>query len=244
MAKSVGQGHKRWDKAVSSGYEHIRRLTHELLLPAVERCAVIASRLRGLSKYQHSARVLGLSCRDLDYVLDAISCLTVLAHGILDCAGTEFRQFMTFSGWLRREIETQAADPTSATDPAERDTDFDYGKVLTYMQGPMMQSKLNRLLQDTPSNAEAAKSLSGDATSLHHSFKANLAKLKTGLPVEGGPISLWELTSLLERRCDIVFQQIAEAQKRNVVLGTPLALTSSEDGVIADMKMISEVYEP
>ncbi|GKZ85710.1 hypothetical protein AnigIFM56816_011681 [Aspergillus niger] len=35
----VGErGHKRWEKAVSSGYENVRRLTHECLLPALESC--------------------------------------------------------------------------------------------------------------------------------------------------------------------------------------------------------------
>ncbi|CAP79181.1 Pc06g01880 [Penicillium rubens Wisconsin 54-1255] len=49
----VGErGHKRWDKAVSGGYENIRRLTHECLLPALERSQVLLSRLVGWLRYE------------------------------------------------------------------------------------------------------------------------------------------------------------------------------------------------
>ncbi|KAI9827716.1 MAG: hypothetical protein M1832_004205 [Thelocarpon impressellum] len=37
------RGHKRWDKAITAGYESVRRLTHENLLPALERCGLVAA---------------------------------------------------------------------------------------------------------------------------------------------------------------------------------------------------------
>ncbi|KAI9882646.1 MAG: hypothetical protein M1823_005606 [Watsoniomyces obsoletus] len=234
------RGHKRWDKAIGSGYERVRRLTHELLFPAIERCAVLASRLRGVSKYHHSNAALGLSTENFNHILDAVSCLTILAHDILHSANAEHRQFATFSAWLRREIDAQATDPTSGTDPPERDLDLDYSKILGYMQGPMLRSKLNRLLQETPSNVGRGKFSASEGPMLLHRFKEDLAKLGAGLPLKGGPLSLWELTSLLGYRCDIVFQQIASAQRRNVIFTTPVTLTSSEDGIITDMKMSSE----
>jgi anaphase-promoting complex subunit 4 len=76
------QGHKRWDKAVAGGYENIRRLTHENLLPALERSQVLISRLVGLSKFHKLSDVLGLDTPKLKGIVETLDCLQLLAHRI------------------------------------------------------------------------------------------------------------------------------------------------------------------
>ncbi|KAL8930034.1 MAG: hypothetical protein Q9172_000119 [Xanthocarpia lactea] len=48
-------GHKRWEKAINIGYESVRRLTHENLLPALDRLSVLISRLRVSELHQFAA---------------------------------------------------------------------------------------------------------------------------------------------------------------------------------------------
>ena len=43
------QNIKKWQKRILDGYDAIRTLIHEHVLPAGERIAIILSRLRGLS---------------------------------------------------------------------------------------------------------------------------------------------------------------------------------------------------
>ena len=236
------QGYKRWDKAATSGYEQIRRLAHEYLLPALERCAVVVSRLRGLSKYQKSGNVLGLSTRALNNVSDIIDCLNLLGHEILNISGIELRQFVAFSSWLRHEIDLQSFDPASSSeDPAEKDGDIDYAKVLGYIQGPMVNSKLNQLLQETSPVVSSTTSFEEHESPLYDSFRLNFSRSRSRDTFNSTLLNLGKLYSYLERRCHDVFKQIAEAQKRNVLVGVMLPLTSSQDVTAVDMKMIQEV---
>jgi len=45
------QGQKRWEKSSMNGYETLRRLVHENLLPTCERLIVLFCRLRGLARW-------------------------------------------------------------------------------------------------------------------------------------------------------------------------------------------------
>lgn len=200
----------------------------------------MVSRLRGLSRYQHSNSELGLSLKDLNSVLDSISCLTLLAHHILRCSGAELAQFTAFSHWLRHEIDVQATEAgSSANDPAEKDVEIDYPKLLGYIQGPLMNSPLRHFLPEgAPKNKD---SLSGDEYPTYEWFKNALGKLDAGAPVDGKLPGLGDLTAYLEGRCEVVFKQIAEAQMRNVLFGGPVQLASNDDASVTDMKMLSEV---
>lgn len=225
-----------------SGYETIRRLAHENLLPALERCAVVAVRLRGLSKFHTSDSALGLSLRDLNGVVDGISCLSLLAHNILKYAGSELRQFIAFSNWLRHEIDIHAADPTStADDPAEKETDIDYAKVLDYIQGPMMNSRVAKLVS-TPSARTSATPDEGSP--LYGRLQEDLKKMDSGVVTDQELLGLCEINSSLDHHCSVVFQRVAESQKRNVLFGNPIRLTSNDTQLAGDMRMLFEVRHP
>ena len=197
---------------------------------------MVVSRLRGLSKYQNSGHILGLSTRALNNVIDVISCLNLLGHEILNTSGIELRQFVAFLSWLRHEIDLQSFDPASSSeDPAEKDGDIDYAKVLGYIQGPMVNSKLDPVLRETSSGVEE------DESPLYDSFKLNFSRSRSGGSFDSTLLNLGKLYSYLDRRCHDIFRQIAEAQKRNVLVGAMLLLTSSQDVTAVDMKMIQEV---
>ncbi|KAI9721737.1 MAG: hypothetical protein M1812_002072 [Candelaria pacifica] len=237
------RGHKRWDKAVTNGYETIRRLTHENLLPALERCAVLVSRLNGLSKYQESNAKLGLSTQELENVLDAINCFNLSAHCILIHTNTELEQFTAFSKWLRHEIDVQAtnSDGNPEEDNAERDPMIEHAKVLRYIQGAMTESRLTAFFDVPSSDSDRSQQkLSAYGGSAYESFKdklknCNAQSLSTStltLPV------LEDLSAYLGDQCQVVFRRIAEVEKRNVRLGAPIVLERDHTSRVMDMKML------
>ena len=218
-------------------------MAHEHLLPALERCAVVASRLRGLSRYQHSNSSFGLSLTDLNNVLDSTSCLTLLAHHILHRSGVESRLFTAFSTWLRHEIDVQSYDPgSSSNDPAEKDIEIDYPKLLDYIKGPMMNSYLSKFL--TSGSPTTDGSVVNEECPTYEAFKKSLEKLECGRLTDGRSLGLGELTSFLAHRCRALFAQIAEAQKRNVLFGAPIQVLAGDAASITDMKMLIKVSHP
>ena len=234
------QGQKRWEKAIVTGYENVRRLTHENLLPALERFCVLLSRLRGLSKFQESNAVLGLSMQELDNIFDTTNCLQLLAHHILIAAGSELRQFLAFSTWLRQEIEIQSTDPSSMHEHNERDVDIDHASVLKYIQGAMMKSRLqvyfkNQVQADNKSQWD----LGAQRRSLYELYKRELQENSPNAPLEKELPGLDALIAHLKIQCNVVFARIAETQRRNVRFGPLIALGSGVPNCM-DMRMVIE----
>ncbi|KAI9808154.1 MAG: hypothetical protein M1825_004611 [Sarcosagium campestre] len=236
------RGHKRWDKSVTSGYESVRRLTHENLLPALERCKVIVSRLRGLSRFQDTSAMLGLSTQSLNNVMNVIDCLNLMAHNMLKYSGEELRQFSAFSTWLRHEIDTQAAELTaSSEDLAEKDPGIDHAKVLDYIQGAMTLTKLTPLLAPAFDGDATGSWLQDKGSSVYQSFKDEFRKFDSVNRLGSQLPNLDHLTSHFERQCSVVFKEIAIAQRHNVLFGAPIFMTQGS-GRPFDARMLCKHY--
>ncbi|KAI9675657.1 MAG: hypothetical protein M1817_001024 [Caeruleum heppii] len=232
------RGQKRWDKAITTGYETVRRLAHESLLPALDRCSIVVSRLRGLSKCQETTGIFGLNTRHLNHIFDVLDCLALLTHNILKYASLELRQFAAFSTWLRREIEVQATEASSVEEAAEKDLALDYAKVLAYIQGPMTQSRLTPLLLRDAPLEEATKHRPEEwVPLLYDDFKKAMKELTMEDPADQEPQNFAGLMKHLHKRCGVVFDEIAEDQQRNVMVGAPLVLSEMEGRSLLDMKL-------
>lgn len=242
----IKQGQKRWEKATATGYENIRRLVHENLLPALERFSVLVSRLRGLSKFQESNTILGLSTQGLDNILDTTDCLQLLAHYILISTGSELRQFLAFSTWLRQEIETQSRDPVSASmhESNEKDANIDHASTLEYIQGAMIKSRLNEYFNgQVQPNKKSQWDLAAQGRSLFELYKRELNDLSANVPVERQLPGLDALIAHLDAQCKLVFAKIAETQRRNVRFGSVVPLGKGIPACM-DMRMLAEVGLP
>ena len=224
-----------------TGYESVRRLIHEHLLPALERFTVLVSRLRGLSKFQVTNAMLGLSTQDLNNVLDTVSCLQLVAHHLLITTNAELQQFHAFSGWLHQEIDTQSGD-ASTSDGPEKDFNIDHLRVLEYIQGAMTQSRLIDFL--TPI-AEAELStqwdLKAEGRSLFDLYKREMNQKDKRDPSKRLP-GLEALLGHLDDLCSIVFTKIGETQKRNVRIASPISLGSGVPFRV-DLRMVIEDHE-
>ncbi|KAL8943883.1 MAG: hypothetical protein Q9216_000777 [Gyalolechia sp. 2 TL-2023] len=234
------RGHKRWDKAVNTGYETIRRLTHESLLPALERLCVLLSRLRGLSRFQSSDVLLGLSTLELDDMLDSTNCLQLLSYRLLKCVISESKQFGAFSTWLRHEIEKQAADPNSATaqEMAEKDPSFDYPSILAYIEGVMMQSRMLTYL-GSPEEDQSQWNLDAEGRALFELYKRKLSDESKSIRPQKQLPGLRRLLRHLEAQSELAFDRISQTQQRNVQFGVPISLSTGASDCI-DMRMVVE----
>ena len=218
----------------------MRRLAHENLLPALERFAVLVSRLRGLSRFQHSNTDLGLSTQEFDNVLDTLNCLQLMAHQILIISSSELHQFLAFSVWLRQEMDFQACD-ASLAESAEKDVNVDHASALEYIQGAMTQSRLNSFFNlEAHAEETAPWDLAAEGRSLFELYKRGLQNASREDSCASRLPTLDALMKHLDTQCNAIFNGIAETQRRSVRFGAPVYL---QEGVPScmDMRMLHEV---
>ncbi|KAL1980545.1 hypothetical protein VTN96DRAFT_3990 [Rasamsonia emersonii] len=252
------RGHKRWEKTVSTGYENVRRLTHECLLPALERCEVLLSRLIGISKFHKLSHILGLETRDLQEIVDTVDCLHLLSHNILTHSSRELREFLAFSKWLRHEIDMQSAEPMSQTleELMEKSDMIDHGGTLDYIQGALTRSALRNFIHvppgmpamitaKLPSTVSSKWAPGANDGSFYETYRTLLAQLEQREAGHGDGFQLDlpklnDLTGRLGLQCDKVFGQIALTQRRGILHRCPLVLHSDCDKNALDMTMCYE----
>ncbi|KAJ5126704.1 hypothetical protein N7448_007483 [Penicillium atrosanguineum] len=255
----VGErGHKRWDKAVAGGYENIRRLTHENLLPALERSQVLISRLVGLSKFHKFSDVLGLDTPKLNGIVETLDCLQLLAHRILIHTNEELDQFTAFSRWLRHEILILGSEPLSQTEEEllEKRDIFDVPPTTKYITGALQKSVLRNFIRQLPMlgmppipQPPADKWLpDGHDRSFYDNFKSLLQQQRQVQDKGGDGTSvdvpkLNDLTKRLGIQFEKVFAEIALTQRRGILHRSPLTLHMDCDQGVLDLKMCYEDAE-
>ncbi|EFE43746.1 hypothetical protein TRV_01494 [Trichophyton verrucosum HKI 0517] len=250
------RGQKRWEKTVAGGYEALRRLAYECLMPALERCGVLLSRLIGLSKYHRISPILGLETTYLKACVATLDCLTLLAHKVVLHSSTELKEFHAFSHWMQHEIKLQSTDPTSSTidELVEAADEIDYGTTLGYVKGALTNSALQGFLQVPPppgapgapgADPEDRKrwdvDIQDDGT-FYEEYKKVVSQHESQRSAEGLSIPmLGDLTARLSAECDQVFKQIAETQRRGTLFRSALKLNEDCDATFLDMAMNFEV---
>ncbi|KAL2833937.1 putative anaphase-promoting complex component Cut20/Apc4 [Aspergillus pseudoustus] len=253
----VGErGHKRWEKAVSAGYENVRRLTHECLLPALERCEVLLSRLIGLSKFHKLSEVLGLDTSDLNAIVETVDCLHLLSHHIIITANEELSQFHSFSRWLRHQIDMLSAEPMSQTlEELKEKTDLvEYPQTLKYIRGALTKSSLRNFIQQLPMmgfprpapSTKSSEDKWAPTSGLNRSFYDTFKKLldqQSQASDDAEPVEIPkmnDLTKRLEQQFTKVFGQIAQTQRRGILHRSPITLHKECDKTVLDITMRCE----
>ncbi|KAK8233790.1 anaphase-promoting complex, cyclosome, subunit 4-domain-containing protein [Phyllosticta capitalensis] len=232
-------GHKRWDHAATQGYTKVLEMTHENLLPALDRCSIVVSMLRGLASYTGSSSIINVAPQDLTEILDTVRSLRLLGHNILVYAGEERRQFVEFSKWLRHEIDTQAAEPApQATEETEKDAGVDFGQLFAYIQRTLKESRLTPFLRRQQDLGDFRLGVLE-----YEIVKNNLKRHKMGLHIEQGSLCTSSVTQLLQTQCDKLFAQITAWQAANCSLSCGLFLEAEKPSETSDMRMVYERQE-
>ncbi|PTB62161.1 hypothetical protein BBK36DRAFT_8547 [Trichoderma citrinoviride] len=226
------RGHKRWDKAVVSGLEGLRSLVHQHFLPALERCAIILSRLRGLARFHSDREDIGLSVPHLNRVLDIVSCLTLVGHKVLIHTMDELQHFSAFSAWLRFQIDQLAAGGgpggggTANDELTDKEAMMDHTKVLTYIERYLTNSPLDIFLDEVTKDDYASDwtFIDDGPSSLLDVLDKQLKKHEAGQPSMKALPHVDFLVNYATTWSNRIFGSVAEAKRRSVRFGTPLKL--------------------
>lgn len=223
---------------------------------------MLLSRLIGLSKFHKLSDVLGLETSDLNAIVETLDCLHLLAHHILINANEELTQFISFSKWLRHEIDIQSAEPMSQTleELMEQTDIMEYPKTLKYIRGALTKSALRNFIQQLPmmgvprppppstfppsASDKWAPTGHGHDRSFYETFKKLLQQQRQSQDGYGS-VELPKLNDLTKRlglQFEKVFGQIALTQRRGILHRSTLALCGDCDRDVVDVAMRYEVF--
>ncbi|KAF4591574.1 anaphase-promoting complex component Cut20/Apc4 [Ophiocordyceps camponoti-floridani] len=218
------RGHKRWEKAVVSGLENLRSLVHENFLPALERCALILSRLRGLAQFHDDRDDIGFSVSQISRVLDIISCLHLAGHKILVHVMDELEHFAAFSVWLRFQIDGLTGP--ASQELTEREATMDTSRVLTYIETYLTSSPLDMFFDGISTKDFAADwDHCEDGPSLLQMLDTQLKKREDGQSSMRALPHVDFLVNYMTTWCDRIFKSVAERMEMSVRFGMPIKLS-------------------
>ncbi|KAH8686721.1 anaphase-promoting complex, cyclosome, subunit 4-domain-containing protein [Ilyonectria robusta] len=232
------RGHKRWDKAVVSGLENLRSLVHENFLPALDRCSIILSRLRGLAQFYDTRDDIGFSATQINRVMDIISCLNLVGHKILISVMDELEHFTSFSTWLRFQIDRLASSSSAIEELTEKEATMDHGKVLTYIERYLTESPLKIFFDEIEKDDYSADwAHIEDGPSLLDVLDKQLTNQENGQPSMKALPHVDFLVKYVTTWSNRIFKDIAEAKKRNVRFGKPIKLSVGNPITKMDTRM-------
>ena len=240
------RGLKRWEKSVLVGLETMRRIMHECLLPALERCQVVLSRLEGMSRFHKAAVVLGLDTKTLTSVRDTVDCLNLLSHDLLKVVGKEIHEFTAFLKWIRLECEIQGLEVGSerAEELREGSDAIEYRVVLDYVSGAMCRSGTLKYVRQTVAGKDTDTSSTSiqpkDDTDYCEAYKKarRSPEAATMLP------KLDDLITRLKRQCALVFDKIAETLRKSILHSYVCSLPKQCDPEVMDLRIIPNQNGP
>ncbi|QDS77693.1 hypothetical protein FKW77_003762 [Venturia effusa] len=231
------RGHKRWDQAVSHGYNKVLEMVHESLLPALDRCSIVLGYLKGLAEYHEHSPVFNVPVSSFDSIINVIRCMRLLAHLTLQYASEESRQFRVFSKWLRHEIDIQALDPSSASaeETSQQDMGTDYSQLLAYVERPLEESRLDSFISG-PKEASlgtiANSSIYEDMQKLIDAFRNQ----------DSGNFGIFNIHSHFaewQRQNRTLVDQITSHQRASSTMSSGFVLEAG-DVMASDLRMVSE----
>ena len=224
---------------MSEGLLSLRSLIHENFLPAVERTAIVLSRLHGLARFHDTAPGgIGFTEDHTSLLLNVVAGLSLIGNKLLPIVMKELDLFTAFSSWMHLEIHRQASSG-STDDLVEKEAQVKHAKVLAYVRKYLDVSPMAEFLEQGTKAQQAAAlcALMASEDGLMKMLEEHLARPNQ---VEEDLKALPQvkfLVDLLNDRANDVFRNIAEAQKREVRFGP--ATRIDIDGSVSklDIKM-------
>ncbi|KAJ9616326.1 hypothetical protein H2200_000044 [Cladophialophora chaetospira] len=222
LVDEVGdRGLKRWEKAVGDCLEVVRRMTSECLLPALERCLVVLSRLDGLARFGPTSTKLGLDEKGIRKVRETADAMGLLTEDLLLDVGIEMREFASFIKWLKWECEVEALEEGSERAEELRESwtgEAELKTVLEYVDGALKESRLKKYLvregKEEDTGAFSFTSFDGDPDI---GFYAEYTKRRASGAKDKKMPTLGHLIERLQKQSEAVFAQIAETFRKSIL---------------------------
>ncbi|KAI5801561.1 anaphase-promoting complex, cyclosome, subunit 4-domain-containing protein [Peziza echinospora] len=207
------RGQKRWEKTSIGGYESLRRLAHEHLLPTCERVTILLTRLRGLARWKERGSPLGLEPEDFTRCIDTVSGLTIYAHSFITKLNHELDLFRCFSAWLKNVLD-ELSSVININDAPPEDPQIDTLKVAEYVGEHLLSSSLAPFF--TRTQRLPGKKLFEDGEGVFEYFCKNETYAK------GGSCTWGDLMEHLVGLCHGVFEKPATAMRRSLRVARPV----------------------
>lgn len=235
------QGQKRWDTTVTSSFTTLLALLHENLLPALDRCSIIISRLRGLAEFHDREWIFTSPLSDFSGLLEVLKNMRLLAHTSLQYAAEEKKQFHAFSKWLRFVIDFEATEPESQSrqEMEARDAGVDISLVLDYIQFGLTKSVLRPYLK--PEDAKTK----GNGVSTYADTKKAIEVFRDGGVFKEESVCLEHVLGHFKDGVTGLLRQVSKWQEANIKMDGGIVLEEAgKDEGVYDMRMVFEVFLP
>ena len=241
------QGHRRWESEVEGAFSKFIDALHENLLPAIDRTSILASHLRGLSRYHDSKERFNLQPFHLTDILEALQSMRLIVHESLNIAIEDRRQFLAFSKWLRFQIELHTSETNADSEESiEQQASFDYGQILSYIQGEFMNPKLS-FYWGRRSDAHV-QNIKNEA---YEKEKIDLKPDGVAAVIEeiraeqesynDARLPFWFFKAKLQHRIKDASSELGAWQKKMASMPGGLVLEENEESSSVDMRMVFEV---
>ncbi|ORY05896.1 anaphase-promoting complex, cyclosome, subunit 4-domain-containing protein [Clohesyomyces aquaticus] len=236
-------GHKRWDLTVQSSLTTLLTLIHESLLPALDRCSIVISRLRGLAQFHDSNWIFSTPLTSFDALQNLLKNMRLLAHTTLLYAGDEKRQFGMFSKWLRYEIDFEATEPGSQSreEMEGRDPGVDIAMVLEYIGHGLRKSDLTPYLRP---QADLNEQQQGRPPSGYEETSKAVELLKEDASYIEEALCLEQVLKHLQGQCGKLFHQIGGWQEKSTTMDCGVVLEEGDGWEALDLRMVFDPTSP
>lgn len=149
----------------------------------------------------------------------------------------ELDLFQSFSSWLRQEID-RLASSSSTDELTEQEATMEHGKILTYIQQYMPASPLQHYLSNIASgDSDKDWQQAESGTSMLDMLDKQIKQHEAGQEHSGVFSQVEFLCRYLDSKANVVFEGIAEAEKRSVRFGQPVKIQLNGNIAKFDVRM-------
>lgn len=218
------------------------------MLPALERITLILSRLFGIARFHEQDDYIGFTSTDITRLVDVVAALNLICHKILLLVVEELDLFHMFSSWLRITMDRVSTSNVS-DEMMEKEALLDPTKTLRYIERFLVNSPMALYLDQVPKDIWDAEWIDiQDCRRVLDEVDQQLKHEESGRLFKKALPQMAFLVDLLTKRAGSVFENIAEAEKRNVRFGTAATFELRRgDGAretikLLDGKLCSELF--
>lgn len=186
------------------------------MMPALQRAAIILSRLRGIARFEAGNNDIGFTAAQVSKLIDITQCLYAVCYKILQLVMKELVLFGKFSIWLRLEID-RLASSTMSDELLERQANVDFPKVLKYIKGHLTTSPMSIFFDDVGEDDRAiGRTKADDAASIRELLETQVKRQRAGQSFMKALPQLDFLVDYMTSRSESMLKSIAETQRRRV----------------------------
>jgi anaphase-promoting complex subunit 4 len=200
------------------------------MIPALQRAAIILSRLRGIARFEEASNDIGFTTAQILKLIDIVQSIYAVCYKMMRIVIKELVLFAKFSSWLRLEID-KLASSTLTDELLERQANVDCPKVLKYIKDYLVTSPLSIFFDDV-AREDYTKDWdqADEGASLREMVEKQVKRHEAGQPYMKAMPQLEFLVTYLTSRTGAILNAIAETQRRRVRFG-PTTRLEMEGGI-------------